>query len=385
MSWLSRFESWVGTGAPVSAHLGAAVAAPDGGATKPAASTWRAQSVARNVALGIPAMRRARAAILTPATFGLTAWENGAQLDEQDPRCSFLRQPEQARTRFNTLALLLDDGLWFDKAVVRATRTVAGTTAYVERIHPQRWTPTYAPNDPDSVASWRVDATDYTPEQFHAAGFVAFDFASLGGLRRFGFELLQLYGDLQAAAGRYARAPHPHAILRNMSGDELDDDEISDLLDEWEWARENRSTGYLDGYEYQTIGYSAKDLQLTEAREHAALEVARLVQLPAFAVDAPGGDSMTYSNIVDRRSDLVASLRPWTTVLTQTMSMDVRQAGQTRGLLLPRGITAQVDASDYLREDALKRMQVWTAGQALGIFDEVDIRRMEPLARKATA
>lgn len=381
MGWLARLEAWIDRGDPVQvAHFSTQ---PTSTATTPVPSTWRAQSVAKSVALRVPAMRRARAALLTPATFGLTAWTTGGQqLAEDDARCAWLRQPEPDRPRFNTLALLIDDGLWHDKAVVKATRTIGGTTAYVERIHPMRWVPTYAPNDPDSVIGWNVDGRMYDPTQFANAGFVAFDFASLGGLRLFGYELLSLYGDLQAAAGRYARAPHPHSILRNVSGDSLDDDEITALLDEWEWARENRATGYLDGMEYESVGWSAKDLQLTEAREHAALEVARLLQLPAFAVDAQGGDSMTYANIIDRRRDLVAALRPWTTVLTQTMSLDVRLGGAVRGQLLPRGIRADFDATDYLTESASDRMDVWGKGQALGIFDEADIRRMEPLARK---
>lgn len=376
MSWLARFEAWLSAPVPEPSPL-------TSDATTPNASLYRATSVARNVALRIPAMRSARAAILKPATFGLTAWANGEQLSEYDVRCSWLRQPEPNRPRFNTLALLLDDGIWFDKAVVRAERTVYGTTAYVERIHPQRWQAINAPNDPDTVAAWYVDGRTYSPAEFAAAGFVAFDFAGLGGLRMFGYELLELYGDLQRAAGRYARAPHPHAILRNVSGDELTEDEITALLDDWDWARENRGAGYLDGLEYQAIGYSAKELQLTEAREHAALEVARLLALPAFAIDAKGGDAMTYANIVDRRRDLVEALRPWLVVLTQTMSMDTRVGGVPRGLLLPRGVTVEVDASDYLREDAAKRMGVWQQGLDLELFDLDDVKRMEPLARKA--
>jgi hypothetical protein len=384
MSWLSRFEAWVAPPAQPAAAFSSQPTAPD--VTTPNASTWRAQSVARTVALRIPAMRRARAAILTPATFGLRAWAGEQLLAEDDARCAWLRQPEPNRTRFNTWALVIDDGIWHDKAVIRATSTIGGTTAYIERIHPQRWVAQYAANDPDTVAQWTVDGKSYTPAQFALAGFVPFDFASLGGLRLFGYELLQLYGDLQAAAGRYARAPHPHAILKNVSGDTLTDAEITQLLDDWDWARENRGTGYIDGYEYQTVGYSAKDLQLTEAREHAALEVARLLQLPAFAVDAKGGDSMTYGNIVDRRKDLVESLRPWTTVLAQTMSLDVRLDGQPpRGLLLPRGIRAEFDAAEYLREDANTRMGVWSQGLAANIFELDDVIAQEPLARKATA
>lgn len=380
MSWLTRLEAWVAD--PPAATF----AASEFDVTAPQVSTWRAQSVARTAAMRIPAMRRARAALLTPATFGLRAWQGEQLLSEADPRCAWLRQPEPNRPSFNTWALVIDDGLWHDKAVVKATNTIGGTTAYIERIHPQRWSYTNAPNDPDTVESWTVDGKQYTPGQFALAGFVPFDFAGLGGLRLFGYELLALYGDLQAAAGRYARAPHPHAILKNVSGDTLSDDEIRELLDDWDWARENRGTGYVDGLEYQPVGYSAKDLQLTEAREHAALEVARLLQLPAFAVDAKGGDSMTYANIVDRRKDLVESLRPWVTVRDQTLSMDTRvDDGPPRGLLLPRGVRAETDAAEYLREDASTRMGVWTAGLAAEIFTLDDVIAQEPLARKATA
>lgn len=385
MSWLARLEAWVR--GPDDLYIAAASELPES-PTRPAApSTYRAQVVARSIALQIPAMRKARASLLTLATFNLIARDRtGAQLDPTDHRCAWLSQPELRRTRFATLARVIDDGLWQDKAVVRATRTIAGTTAYVERIHPQRWTPIYAPNDPDTVDAWHIDGRPYSPDQFSAAGFHAFDFAELGGLRRLGYPLLQLYADLQTAAGRYAKAPHPYAVLVNHGAD-LDRDEIDALLDEWEYAREGRGIGYrTENLEYDvTTGYSAKDLQLVESREHAALEVARLVQLPAFAVDAAptGGGTMTYQNVIERRKDLVEALRPWSSVLTQTMSLDDRAAPVTRGGLLPRGVTAELDPADYLRADAKDRMDVWAAGLDMGLFDLDDIAAHEPLARKA--
>lgn len=385
MSWLSRFEAWV----QAPGDLSVAFAAGELPETPtrpsvPAISTYRAQAVAKDVAMSIPAMRRARAALLTIATFRLVAVDRtGQQLDDTDARSSWLSQPEPGRTSFATLAYLIDDGLWHDKAVIRATRTIYGTVAYIERVHPSRWQPIYQGNDPDTVASWVVDGRTYSPAQFADAGFLAFDFAGLGGLRRLGFPLLSLYGDLQAAAGRYARAPHPHAILVNH-GKDLQRDEIDALLDEWEWARENRGVGYTnDALEYKAQGWNPKDLQLTEAREHAALEVARLLALPAFCVDATGGDSMTYANVIDRRKDKVEAIRPWSTVLEQTLSLDDRRAAVTKGALLPRGVRALLDPADYLRADAQDRMAVWREGLALNILQLDDVIAQEPLARKA--
>src|SRR5689334_1849607 len=101
MGWLARLEAFVA--GPDSARFATAAAAPTGSATAPAASTWRAQSVAKSVAMSIPAMRRARASLLVPATFGMGAWSGNTRLEEADPRASWLRQPERDRPRFNTL------------------------------------------------------------------------------------------------------------------------------------------------------------------------------------------------------------------------------------------------------------------------------------------
>src|SRR4029077_12669288 len=118
----------------------------------------------------------------------------------------------------------------------------------------------------DDVSTWIVDDRETSPDDL-----IIFDFGALGGLRRWGYDMLNLYLDLQSAAGRYARAPHPQAILHNHGAD-LEDLEIQDLLDEWEAARETRGVGYLsDEMNYDTFGWNADELQLVQAREHAAL------------------------------------------------------------------------------------------------------------------
>jgi hypothetical protein len=78
---------------------------------------------------------------------------------------------------------------------------------------------------------------------------------------------LRIHGlvDLQAAAGRYARAPHPMAILKNHGAD-LTGPQITALLDEWEAARETRATGYLnDVVDYDTFGWNASIAAVTAA------------------------------------------------------------------------------------------------------------------------
>lgn len=350
-------------------------------ASAPSASLYRASTVAIQIAMSIPAMRRAHHLITgLPATWPLFAQQAGARVSENDPRSSWLRQPDPLRTRGWLITKTLDDAMWYDRCVWEFDRNIAGTAARFQRVHPSRYTTIDEPGDPDTAAAWVLDGHMLSPAEFRR-NHIVFDWAGIGGLRRFGAPMLSLYADLQAAAGNYARAPHPKAILRNL-GPDLGDDEIDELLDQWDVKRADKSVGYLNkSMEYEvTTGWSARELQLVEAREHAALETARLTGLPAAAVDA-ATSSMTYGNVVEYRKDVREALRPWTDPIVDTLSMDDRTS-VTRGLVLPYGMTAGFDDTAYLRDDAVTRMQTWAAGISSGVIDLDDARAQEPLNRK---
>lgn len=361
-----------------------AVATPSGAETliERAVSTTRAARVARDIALSIPAVRKAQHVLAgTIGTLHLGATDsNGVQLPLTDQRIAWMQQPDPQATRYSTFSRTVQDLIWEDRCVWKVLdRTLLGAVVAAERLHPNRVDTVAHPRDPDKVQTWIVDGEETPTSQL-----VVFDGAGIGGLARFGFELLTLYGQLQTAAGRYAVAPHPHAILKNH-GEDLADEEIDALLLSWEVARQRSSMGYLnDVVDYEIIeGYSARDLQLVEAREHAALEVARLFALPSFALDAqPPGSSMTYGNVVDRRRDLIEAVRPWMTVVEQTLSLDDRR-GRTRGLYLPHGIEAKFLVDAYTRDDAKTRMETWQAGITAGVLDVDEARAAEPLATGA--
>lgn len=356
------------------------VAVSGADASAPSASLYRAQAVAIQLALSIPAMRRAHHIITgLPAGWELYASQGKVRLDPTDPRSSWLRQPDPIRTRSWLISKTLDDAMWYDRCVWRFERNIGNQPVKFARVHPSRWSTLDEPGDPDTVAAWIVDGMMLTPDEFRRS-YIAFDWAGIGGLRRFGAPMLSLYADLQAAAGNYARAPHPKAILKN-SGADLGDDEIDDLLDSWEEARATRSVGYLNkSMDYEDHGWNAQELQLVEGREHAALEVARLTGLPAAAVDAKTGGSMTYGNITEYRKDLREALRPWTNPIVDTLSMDDRTS-TARGLVLPYGVRADFDDTDYLRESPKDRMTTWQIGLDSGVLSLDDAKTQEPLSR----
>lgn len=344
-----------------------------------AGMTSRAERVALDVCLSIPSVRKAVHTIAgTIATFELLPYNAAGEVLPRTGDRAWLAQPEQRRTRQATLTRTLSDLIWRDRAVWRITDTSTwGSPVAFERIHPNRIQTIDNPLDPDIVEKWIIDSRE-TP----ASRLVVFDGAGMGGLARYGYDLLTIYGQLQAAAGRYARAPQPYAILKN-SGADLEKTEIEALLNAWEQARETRSIGYTNGVvDYETIqGYSARELQLVEAREHSALEVARLFALPAFALDAnQPGSSMTYGNVVDRRRDLLEALRPWMTVVEQTLSLDDR-SGRIAGTLLAHGTTARFNADAYTRDSPEDRMQTWEIALRAGVLDLDEVRAAEPLTR----
>jgi hypothetical protein len=331
----------------------------------------------RFIARSIPAVRKAEHVIAgTISTFALTAWASKSErLDPADPRCAWMRQPDPERTLQRLLFGTIDDLIWLDRSVWRILdRNAALMPVKFRRVPSDQVDTVSDPLDPEQVTTWIINGTEVKRRDL-----VIFDGGGLGGLRRFGTALLDLYLDLQAAAGRYARAPHPQAVLKNSGGD-LTDPEILALLDEWELARETRSIGYLnDVVDYQTFGWDASQLQLTEGREYAALEVARLFGLPARAVDATSGDSMTYANVVESRRDILEAIRPWITVLEQTLSLDDRSSRPT-GLVLPYGINCVVDTEDYLREAPATRMSTWETALRAQVLTLEEVRAAEPLA-----
>jgi HK97 family phage portal protein len=370
-----------GTPAPAAVAPVAVTGGGSAGVTAIARMITDANEANKSVALSVPAVRKARHVIAgTVSTFALSAWDYTTKLAPNDPRSSWLRQPDPARTLQQLLFRTVDDAIWYDRAVwLVLDRSLSGLPVKFRHIDPTRLSSVPDSWDQQAVSTWTVDGRAVPADRL-----VVFDFAGLGGLRRFGIEVLQLYMDLQAAAGRYAKEPHPQAVLRNHGAD-LTAPAIAALLDEWEAARSTRSVGYLnDVVDYETFGWDAAQLQLTEGREHAALEVARLFGLPARAVDAPTGSSMTYANVAESRRDILEALRPWMTVIEQTLSLNDRWTSQPRGMVLPYGLTAQFDVDAYTRDAPVDRMSYWSTALAANILTLEEVRAAEPLATTTT-
>ena len=331
----------------------------------------------------IPPVRRAMSVIVgTISCLTLAAWRGaGGGVRLPDGAIPWLAQPDPGRTSQRILADTIRDGIWTDRAAWR--RTPGG----FHRVSPDRVIPDPG-SDRDAAGGWLLDGKRPAADEL-----VVFDFAGMGGLRKFGAPLLDMYQRLMLAALKYADEPVPPIILRN-TGVDIAPDEIDALIDRWEQARALGRTGFLNAYlEAETPGYSARDLQLVQVMDGVTKDVARLFGLPGWAIGASDGDSMTYSNVVDRRRDVIEALRPWSTTVEQTLSLTsyaviLTDAGATavrRGVVVPYGTSVRFDTSDYLRDGFAARISALTQASGGPIMTTVEARQLEPTITDPTA
>jgi hypothetical protein len=104
----------------------------------------------------------------------------------------------------------------------------------------------------------------------------------LPGVLETGGRTIQAALDIQKAASVAAATPMATGFIKN-SGADLPEAQISGLLAAWKAARNSRSTAYLTStLDYQTVGYSPKEMMYNEASQYLATEIARLMNVPAY-------------------------------------------------------------------------------------------------------
>ena len=168
----------------------------------------------------------------------------------------------------------------------------------------------------------------------------------------------------------FAVEPMPQMILKS-NGTSLPADRVAKLLSSWRTARANKSTAFLNAdVTLETLGFDPKSIQLNEARNYVALELARACGLPAYFVDAQQS-TFTYSNALDKRRDLVDfAFRNYMAVLEQRLSF---------GDFVPAGTDVKFDVDDFLRGNPLERAQVYEILNRIGAMSVEEIREDEDM------
>ena len=125
---------------------------------------------------------------------------------------------------------------------------------------------------------------------------------------------------------------------------------------------------------FTPVGFSADDSQFLQQRELSAREVARIFRVPAWAIDAPTGDSLTYANVTEQSRALATySLRPTAVRIETAISNDVD--------LCPGGTYVQFDFDGLLRSAPEQRATSYTAAlnPETGWMRRAEVRALEDL------
>jgi HK97 family phage portal protein len=164
---------------------------------------------------------------------------------------------------------------------------------------------------------------------------------------------------LEQAAETFAKEPVPLQVLKS-NGTNLPAERISKLLESWRNA----------DVELQALGIDPAKLQLNEARQYVALELARACNLPAYFVSAEM-TSMTYSNSVSERRSLIDfSMKPILTAIEQRLSMPDFVSSREE---------VRFSLDEFLRTDALQRAQVYEILNRIGAMSVEQIQEEEDL------
>ena len=192
------------------------------------------------------------------------------------------------------------------------------------------------------------------------------------GILNVGARTIQAALDLEKAASISTQTAMPTGILRN-NGADLPEAQVQGLLASWKASRNARSTAYLTStLEYIPTSYSPKEMTYNESIQNYALQIARMMNVPASMIDAEIFRSNTYQNILDGRKEFMAyTLQPYISVIEDRLSMDDLSARTSE-------VKFAVDET-FLRVDAKSRLDILEQMLTLGLITTDQAMAMEQL------
>jgi HK97 family phage portal protein len=325
--------------------------------------------VTRQQALQVPSIKRCRDLICgTIASIPLEYYKKSTGEKISAPR--WVEQPSKSQPRFETLYFTLDSLLMYGVSYWVITET------YLEdnRMANAEWVA-------NSRVTFVTDSTNSYVTQYFLDGQPV-PMSGLGSLITFqkdegilavGGNTIKAALDAQNAASVALATPSATGFLKN-SGADLPPAEVQGLLSAWSAARKNRSTAYLTStLNYETIGFSPKDMAYQDAIQGLSTECARLCSVDPYYVSASMNQSMTYSNVVEERKQLVAlTLAPYVAAVESRLSMnDVSTDGHY----------VKFNLNDtFLRTEPMERLLVLEKMLALGLITTEQAMQMEDLS-----
>lgn len=324
-------------------------------------------------ALQVPAFTRALKTYHLIASFPLREYRAE---DVVTPR-TFLRQPCKITTYSALMQRTVTDLLVYGLAYWRVTeRSWDGYPSAI--MHMPYTEVSYSPPASMPIQEFQVDGTIYwNGAPIPQRDVIRFDGDGLGGWLAIGATAINTAASLEAAATRAAEVPAPSVVLKN-SGADLPAAQVDALLEAWESARSTRSTAYLNStLSTENVGgWSPNELQMTDARQASAAQMARLTNLdPVWVGAGIPGSSLTYQNRQDLMRNLLdMSLSPVMRTISERLSMSD---------VTPLNHSVKFEADELLRGNHAELSALISAMQPLGVITTEEGRRMLDMTEMA--
>lgn len=329
----------------------------------------RSTRVTRQVALGVPAFARGLQLITgSVASLPLREYADGVA----QPARPLLARPDPSRASFTVVRDLADDLVCYGRGYWQVT-DVAGDGPYTYPVSVRALPAGEVGEDADP--RWIVhDGRRLRVSDPTTPGTVRGDvlvFGGWDGVLTFAADTIALAAALETTVRTYAATPAPQTALKNTGAD-LPPDKVDELLDAWEDARASRVTAYLSAaVDVEKLSWNAADLQLVDARNQAALEVGRALNLDPVWIGATpggGGQSLVYQNRVDLYRQLVDT----------TLAAVFHPIEQRLSLwdATPRSREVRFDLSGFLRSNAEQRAELVAKLLPLGVMTVDEARAL---------
>jgi len=336
------------TGATPKANVEAQYAPQVLGEYSPYAMPFQFAYVGRTEAMGVPALARCRNLLAgTIGTIPLELYKKST--GEELAKPLWLDQPSYSQPRSVTIAYTVDSLLFYGQAFWQVVEVYQedGRPSRFEWVANSRVTATLD-RDNVFVKSYALDGTTLPMDGL--GSLITFQSLS-DGILGTGVSTIRAALDIQKAAAVAAGTPMPSGYIRN-SGADLPPAEVQGLLSAWKASRNNRSTAYLTStLQYETVGFSPKDMMYNEAIQNLATEIARLCNVPPYYVSADQNTTMTYANVTEERKQfLTLSLQPFISAIEDRLSMNDITNSQNL-------VRFDID-KNYLRTDPLVELQI---------------------------
>lgn len=266
--------------------------------------------VDRLAAMQIPAIKKARDTLLAVVV--------GLELKEYEGN-TLIDQPWLYRTKsgiscWHRNAYIFDDLFFYDWSALAVERDANNQITDAIHIPFGRW----------SADECGVVSVDFAPAL--AREVILIPGNGSGGILAAGAATIRGAQALQQAWIGRAQNPIPLVIIQQVTDDELEDDEITELVEAYSAARTS-PTGAVAFSDNRTkieaLGAISSDL-FEEGRNAVVLDIARLTGIPAAVLDGSQAQaSLTYETQEGRRTDVDDySVPMWTDPWQARLSLD---------------------------------------------------------------